>query len=99
MASFFFLRETYAPFILARSQGKRSAPTTIGFRHSITRPIRMLLFAPVATIMSLYMALIYGVLYLHIVTIPLLFGPVPHFGLFTYRWQDGNEGLAYLGAG
>ncbi|KZT09238.1 MFS general substrate transporter [Laetiporus sulphureus 93-53] len=99
MFSFFFLRETYAPYILARTQGKRYAPTTIGFYHSITRPIRMLLFAPIVTTMALYMALIYGILYLHIVTIPLLFGPTPLYGLFTYRWHDGNEGLAYLGAG
>jgi len=45
------------------------------------------------------MALIYGVLYLHFVTIPLLFGSNPVFGLFTYGWTNGNEGLAYLGAG
>ena len=59
----------------------------------------MILFAPISTAMSFYMALIYGILYLHLVTIPLLFGPVPLYGLFTYGWQNGNEGLAYLGAG
>lgn len=97
--SILFLRETYAPFIYARSQGRRRAPTTIGFYHSITRPLRMLLFAPIATTMSLYMSLIYGVLYLHLVTVPLLFGPIPQDGLFTYGWKNGNDGLAYLGAG
>jgi hypothetical protein len=61
--------------------------------------MRMILFAPIVTTMSGYMALIYGVLYLHLVTIPLLFGPHPLYGLFSYRWQGGNEGLAYLGAG
>ncbi|KAI0916858.1 hypothetical protein AcW1_007807 [Taiwanofungus camphoratus] len=99
MFSFLFLHETYAPFLLARSQGKRSAPTSIGFYNSITRPIRMLLFAPIVTTMAMYMSLIYGVLYLHLVTIPLLFGPVPLYGLFTYGWKGGNEGLAYMGAG
>ncbi|KAF7312275.1 MFS domain-containing protein [Mycena indigotica] len=94
-----FLQETYVPFLNARAQGKRSAPTTIGFYANLTRPIRMFLFAPIVTAMSLYMAIIYGVLYLHFVTIPLLFGPRAVFGLFTYGWQDGNEGLAYLGAG
>jgi MFS family permease len=42
---------------------------------------------------------IYGILYLHLVTIPLLFGPVPVYGLFSYRWQNGTTGLACLGAG
>jgi len=99
VVSVFFLRETYLPYLIARAEGKRSAPTTIGFKRSITRPIRMLLFAPIVTTMSLYMSLIYGVLYLHLVTIPLLFGPRPLFGLSTYGWQNGNTGLAYLGAG
>ncbi|KAI0923194.1 hypothetical protein AcV7_005778 [Taiwanofungus camphoratus] len=99
LLSFVFLRETYAPYLLARAQGKRSAPTTIGFYTNITRPIRMLFLAPIVTTMALYVSLVYGVLYLHIVTIPLLFGPVPLYGLFTYGWQGGNEGLAYMGAG
>lgn len=97
--SFFFLRETYAPYLLARLQGKRSAPTTIGFARSITRPLRMLFTAPIVTTMSVYMSVIYGILYLHIITIPLLFGPFPLYGLFTYGWKNGNDGLAYLGAG
>jgi hypothetical protein len=59
----------------------------------------MFFFSPIVTAMSLYMALIYGVLYLHFVTIPLLFGPRSIHGLFTYGWKNGNEGLAYLGAG
>lgn len=66
--------------------------------HAFTRPLRMLLFAPISTVMSLYMALIYGLMYLQLVTIPLLFGPTPVYGLFTYGWQNGNEGLAYLSA-
>lgn len=99
MMSLLFLRETYAPYIAARARGMRSASATMGFGHALTRPLRMLLFAPTATLMSVYMSIIYGVLYLHIVTIPLLFGPEPLYGLFTYGWKDGNEGLAYLGAG
>lgn len=42
---------------------------------------------------------IYGILYLYLVTIPLLYGPRPVFGLFSYRWQHGLTGLAYLGPG
>ncbi|KAJ7364004.1 major facilitator superfamily domain-containing protein [Mycena albidolilacea] len=99
LLSVLFLHETYKPYLDARADGKRSAPTTIGFRKGITRPIRMFFFSPIVTAMSLYMALIYGVLYLHFVTIPLLFGPRSIHGLFTYGWKNGNEGLAYLGAG
>ncbi|TFK37419.1 major facilitator superfamily domain-containing protein [Crucibulum laeve] len=97
--SVFFLRETYAPYIHARKQGKWSATAKDGFKHTLLRPIRMLLFAPIATTMSLYMAIIYRILYLHLTTIPLLFGLKPSFGLFTYKWTGGNDGLAYLGAG
>ena len=42
---------------------------------------------------------IYGVFYLFATTIPLLYGPTPTYGLFTYGWSTGNEGLAYLGIG
>ena len=98
-ACVFFLQETYGPYILARSEGKRHAPAKLGFTHAFTRPLRMLLFAPIATAMACYVSVIYGILYLHIVTIPLLFGPEPVAGLFTYGWKDGNEGLAYLGIG
>lgn len=59
----------------------------------------MLFTAPIVTTMSVYMSVIYGILYLHIITIPLLFGPFPLYGLFTYGWKNGNDGLAYLGAG
>ena len=97
--SIIFLKETYLPYLIARSEGKRSAPASISFRHSITRPLRMLFFAPAVTAMSLYVAIIYGITYLHLVTIPLLFGPSSEYGLFTYRWLHGNTGLAYLGAG
>ncbi|OCH87205.1 MFS general substrate transporter [Obba rivulosa] len=99
LATILFLRETYAPYLLARLRGQRSAPPTAGgFTHAITRPLRMLFFAPIATVMSLYVALIYGLLYLQLVTRPLLFGPEPEYGLFTYRWHGGNTGLSYLAA-
>lgn len=33
------------------------------------------------------------------ITILLLFGPRPLYGLYTYQFQSGTTGLAYLGAG
>ncbi|EMD36327.1 hypothetical protein CERSUDRAFT_95660 [Gelatoporia subvermispora B] len=99
IASVLFLCESYAPYLLARQRGQKSAPTTTGgLAHALTRPIRMLLFAPIATAMSLYVAVVYGLLYLQLVTRPLLFGPEPQYGLFTYKWHGGNTGLSYLAA-
>jgi hypothetical protein len=38
------------------------------------------------------------VLYLSMITLPLLYGPKSVHGLFSYDWQDGNVGLSYLAA-
>ncbi|EMD37675.1 hypothetical protein CERSUDRAFT_154465 [Gelatoporia subvermispora B] len=98
LVSMLLLRETYAPYLLARLHGKRAAGSSDGFIHALTRPLRLLLFSPIAMVMSFYMALVYGLLYLQLVTIPLLFDATPVFGLFMYGWHNGNEGLAYLSA-
>ena len=66
--SFIFLRETYAPVLLYQKArnvqaagGTHSANSNVRpnamFGRAITRPFRMLLFAPICTLMSLYMAL------------------------------------------
>lgn len=108
----FFQRETYGPFILAQRMKRleKNNPYNLYrvdiamepkklFRRSITRPVRMLFTSPICTFMSLYLSLIYGILYLHLITIGLLFGPTPLYNLFSYRWTHGTVGLAYLGAG
>jgi multidrug resistance protein len=66
----FFLQETYGPFLLAQkaerpqltSRNEELVPRTkidLGelFRVTLTRPLRLLLFAPICTILSLYMGL------------------------------------------
>lgn len=70
--SFFLLNETYAPVLLYRKARKRGGAagrlvyhqSNIGaqtsaryFVVSITRPLRMLIFSPICTVMSLYMSL------------------------------------------
>jgi hypothetical protein len=40
---------------------------------------------------------IYGILYLHLITILLLFGPDRLYGLYSYQWKHCKTGLAYLG--
>ena len=42
---------------------------------------------------------VYAILYLHLITVPLLYGPEPIGNLFSYQWKHGLTGLAYLGAG
>ncbi|KIJ55217.1 hypothetical protein M422DRAFT_57770 [Sphaerobolus stellatus SS14] len=59
---------------------------------NLTRPIMILTRSFVGLMMSLYMALLYGFLYLLFTTFPDLFSQ-------TYGWGPGISGLAYLGPG
>ncbi|KAK3949499.1 major facilitator superfamily domain-containing protein [Pseudoneurospora amorphoporcata] len=67
--------------------------------RTMTRAAMMLFTSPVCTAMSLYMAVIYGILYLHMVTLPLLFSAESLYGLPSYRWPEALTGLSYLGVG
>ncbi|PYI09482.1 major facilitator superfamily protein [Aspergillus sclerotiicarbonarius CBS 121057] len=107
-----FQKETYAPVLLRRRkrvlekknpetvywvEGEAAAPQV--FRQSILRPLRLLFFSPICTFMSLYLALVFGLLYLHMVTITLLFSSHPEYNLYSYHWTHGTTGLGFLGAG
>ncbi|CRG87382.1 putative MFS-type transporter C409,08 [Talaromyces islandicus] len=111
-AAICFQRETYGPILLQwKKKRLESEKPNISYqtghenhgkgllRRAFTRPMRLLFTSPICAFMSLYLALIYGILYLHLITITLLFGSTPIYGLFSYRWTDGTTGLAYLGAG
>ncbi|KAF9765128.1 hypothetical protein IL306_002639 [Fusarium sp. DS 682] len=105
--AFVFMRETYAYSLLEKKAKKlrketgntklRSAldkgtTTKEIFRVAITRPTKMLLFAPIVSLLSLYMALVYGYLYLLFTAMPLLFAEKYHF-------SSGSVGLTYIGIG
>lgn len=60
--------------------------------HGIARPLKMLFLSPIMFLLSLYMAVIYGLLYLLFTTITQVFSE-------TYHWQPDICGLAYLGLG
>ncbi|QPC71685.1 hypothetical protein HYE68_002437 [Fusarium pseudograminearum] len=105
--AFVFMRETYAYTILDRKTKKlrketgnpklRSAlakeiSTKELFSMAMVRPTKMLLFAPIVTLLSLYMALVYGYLYLLFTSMPTLF-------VKEYHFSSGSVGLAYLGLG
>ncbi|KAA8644048.1 hypothetical protein EYZ11_004481 [Aspergillus tanneri] len=101
------LRESHPPTLLQRKTQKlrqetgnpslRSArdagrPAGSIFSSSILRPTRMLLFSPIVSLLALYIAVIYGYLYLLFTTISSVFKDIYHF-------SAGSVGLAYLGVG
>jgi hypothetical protein len=62
------------------------------FVRAIIRPTKMLIFSPIVFLLSLYMAIVYGYLYLLFTTMTSVFEN-------TYHFSSGNVGLAYLGLG
>lgn len=79
--------------MVSKSQAKSA------FGNAFSRPPRLLLGNPVCFIFSAYYAFVYGILYLFIVTLNLLFGREPYSlpGLFSYRWPQSTVGLSYTG--
>jgi hypothetical protein len=105
--AFLFMRETYAYTILEnktkrlrketgnpklRSALDKGTTTKELFSLAMVRPTKMLLFAPIVSLLSLYMALVYGYLYLLFTAMPTLFEGEYHF-------SRGSVGLSYLGIG
>jgi Flp pilus assembly protein TadB len=59
-------------------------------RLGMTGPLRMLFLSPIVVIFSIYMALVYGLLYLLLTTITTVYANV-------YHWAPEITGLGYLG--
>lgn len=105
---FFYLQETYAPVLLARKKerlvretGNRALHTeydrpdrTLGktLRGAVSRPFVMLGTQPIIQVLALYMAFLYGLMYLMLSTFPRLFHDV-------YRQPLGTSGLNYISLG
>lgn len=102
-----FMRESYACVILQRKTRRlqketgnphlRSALATgktpkEEFKSAIVRPLKMLFLSPIIFLMSLYMAMVYGYLYLMLTTFPRVFQD-------QYGFSNGSVGLTYLGVG
>jgi MFS family permease len=100
-------RETYHPTILAnkaarlrketgnenlRSKLAKDLPPREIFIRSIVRPMKMLFLSPIVGLMSLYIAINYGILYLFFTTVTFVFEGQYHF-------SSGAVGLAYIGVG
>lgn len=101
------MHESYAGVILERKARRlqkeignphlRSALSTgknpkEEFRTAIVRPLKMLFLSPIVFLMSLYVATVYGYLYLMFTTFPRVFQN-------QYGFSDSNVGLTYLGVG
>ena len=69
------------------------------FSKAFSRPPRLLFGNPVAFFFSFYYAYIYGIIYVFLVSIPLLFGspPFSYPGLFSYQWPQYTVGFGYTG--
>lgn len=104
---FAFMRETDARALLEQKTKKlrketgnpklRSAldtgrTTKELFRAATIRPGKMLLFSPIIFSLSLYMAMVYGYLYLLFTAIPMVFQQ-------QYGFTTGQVGLSYIGFG
>lgn len=62
------------------------------WRNTLIRPAKMLVFSPIILLLSLFMAVVYGYLYLLFTTFPVVFGQYYHFSI-------GITGVVYLGLG
>ncbi|EXJ67403.1 uncharacterized protein A1O5_09416 [Cladophialophora psammophila CBS 110553] len=73
-----------------KTQGQRSAGTLLV--RNLIRPAKMLFMSPIVGLLAIYVALIYGCLY-------LLFTTVTDVFQRTYLWSPDLTGLAYIGLG
>lgn len=74
--------------ILEKKQGKTTPRAA--FKKSLTRPWALLFTEPIVLLISIYMAIIYGVLY-------MMFGAFPIVFQQDRGWSQGIGGLAFLG--
>lgn len=103
---FLFLKETYAPVLLARRkaalerkddglaywyEGEDQRPMVTKLRHSFLRPLRILMH-PIVLTMSLYQALIFSTTYSLYTNFEDIYGG-------QYEFDTEQVGLVYLGPG
>lgn len=101
------MKETYPPTLLEqktrrlrketgnsnlRSILASTEPVSQVWKHAIVRPLKLLLLTPIVTIMSFYVAVTYGILYLLITTFSFVYRD-------QYGFGEGQAGLTFLPAG
>ncbi|KAF2230842.1 MFS general substrate transporter [Viridothelium virens] len=105
--AFGVLRETYAPVLMEkkadrlrretgnpnyRSRLASGVSTKNLFIRSIVRPLKMLFFCPIVTFMCVYIAILYGIIYLFFATFPIVFKEV-------YGFSTSASGLVFIACG
>jgi len=75
-----------------RSKLAKNIPPREVFIRAISRPMKMLFLSPIVGLMSLYIAVNYGILYLFFTTITFVFEQ-------RYHFSSGAVGLSYIGSG
>ncbi|KAL8905594.1 MAG: hypothetical protein Q9207_002544 [Kuettlingeria erythrocarpa] len=101
-----FLEETYPPIVLVQKASTLRRRTLnwgihakqeeieVDFRELVTknfsRPLRLLVTEPIVLLLSIYMAFIYGLLYLFLTAYPIVFQQ-------THGFNPGVGGLPYFG--
>ncbi|KAI1102348.1 MFS general substrate transporter [Jackrogersella minutella] len=105
--SYVFLKETFPPVLLenkaVRLRKETGNPNLISklsdklspkkqFNVAIVRPMKLLLLTPIVTLMALYVAFTYGILYLLITTFSFVYTD-------KYGFTEGDSGLTFLPAG
>jgi MFS family permease len=101
------MRETYGPTLLARKTKRLQKETgnmalrsklDLGltprevFLRAIVRPMKLMFLSPICALMSLYMAVVYGILYLLFTTFTFVFED-------NYGFSEATVGLVYIGMG
>ncbi|KAI4591791.1 hypothetical protein KJ359_012595 [Pestalotiopsis sp. 9143b] len=92
-----FLPETYPPRLLQLKAQRLGIEyprlsLKVMIKTNLTRPCIMFFTEPILFLLSLYMAFLYGILYLDFTAYPYVFQEVRH-------WSVGISGLAFLGIG
>ncbi|KFY94343.1 hypothetical protein V500_03316 [Pseudogymnoascus sp. VKM F-4518 (FW-2643)] len=107
IVTFLVLKETYPIVLLERKASKLRKSTGNPnhrsklasdltpkrlFKHSIIRPLKMLICCPIVTVMCIYVAILYGILYLLFATYSFVFRQV-------YAFTTASTGLVFLAGG
>ncbi|KFX94318.1 hypothetical protein O988_06381 [Pseudogymnoascus sp. VKM F-3808] len=107
IVTFLVLKETYPVVLLERKASKLRKATGNPnhrsklasdltpkklFKHSIIRPLKMLICCPIVTVMCTYVAILYGILYLLFATYSFVFREV-------YDFTTASTGLVFLAGG
>ncbi|OBT55453.1 hypothetical protein VE04_04619 [Pseudogymnoascus sp. 24MN13] len=107
LVAFLVLKETYPVVLLERKASKLRKVTGNPnhksklasdltpkklFKHSIIRPLKMLVLCPIVTVMCIYVAILYGILYLLFATYSFVFRQI-------YNFTTASTGLVFLAGG